>query len=304
MIRFSIRSLALVFGLSLLAFVPAAFAVDGVTLINQATSTNGLPGCAHAGFPIAICKSGSYRLSGDLTIASVDTDAIDIRANDVTLDLNGFSIVGPVTCQPGTYPIVCSNRGQGIGVLAGDLYPGNNVTLRNGNIRGMGAGGVLLYGTGNLVDSVHVEWSGGGTGVGLAPGIFVLFGVVSHCSATANVGAGIAGITVNINFSTSSYNGAYGFQGSAQPGPGGPPAPGSIGGTVVSNSVASNNGQDGIFDAFLAVNNTSTYNIGLGLRYDGNGYGYTGNVIYGNSGGTVTALGTSLGHNLCNSVAC
>jgi hypothetical protein len=70
------------------------------------------------------------------------------------------------------------------------------------------------------------------------------------------------------------------------------------------NSAAAYNGQDGIFDAFLAVNNTSTYNVGLGMRFDGNGYGYTGNVMYGNSGGSVSSLGTSLGHNLCSSVGC
>ncbi len=299
MFRFSIRSLALVFGLSLLAFVPAALAVDGVTLINQATSTNGLAGCPHAGFPILICKSGSYRLSGDLTIAGVNTDAIDITANDVTLDLNGFSIVGPVTCQAGTYAVVCSGSGTGYGVLTtvlpSGLFPAN-VTVRNGNIRGLGHAGVALLGTSSLAESVHVEWTGGAT----SHAISVYYGVVTHCTATANAGSGFDGFDVTITFSTAAYNGGYGFQGLA----GQTIAGLSTGGTVVSNSVASNNGQDGIFDAFLAVNNTSTYNIGLGLRYDGNGYGYMGNVIYGNSGGTVTALGTSLGHNLCNSVAC
>jgi len=82
---------------SLLAFEPRA-AVDGVVLIHQGTSVNGLPGCPHAGFPIIICHAGSYRLAGNLTVSAVNTDAIDITTNDVTLDLNGFTISGPSVC--------------------------------------------------------------------------------------------------------------------------------------------------------------------------------------------------------------
>ena len=53
------------FGLLLFAILlvsaPSALAVDGVILINQNTSVNGIPGCPHAGFPIVICQSGSSR---------------------------------------------------------------------------------------------------------------------------------------------------------------------------------------------------------------------------------------------------
>jgi hypothetical protein len=73
--------------------------VDGAILINQNTSVNGLPGCPHAGFPIVICQSGSYRLSGSLTMntsASGNYSGLDIAiaigSSNITLDLNGFSI--------------------------------------------------------------------------------------------------------------------------------------------------------------------------------------------------------------------
>ena len=61
---------------SLLMPVPSAVAVDGVVLINQGTSVNGLAGCPHSGFPIVICKSGSYRLSGDLKVSGLNTSGI------------------------------------------------------------------------------------------------------------------------------------------------------------------------------------------------------------------------------------
>jgi hypothetical protein len=88
------------FGLTiLLAFAPAALAVDGTVPINQSTITNGLTGCPTGGhFPIVICQSGSYRLSGNVTIPDANTDAIHITADNVTLDLNGFAILGPATC--------------------------------------------------------------------------------------------------------------------------------------------------------------------------------------------------------------
>ena len=303
MFRLSPRLLSVPFCLVLLGLAPAARAA--VVPIDQATSVNGLPGCPHTGFPILICQSGSYRLAGNLTTTSVDIDVIDITANDVTLDLNGFSIIGPVTCQQGTYPVVCSSAGGfGTAIQTPSLTPVDNVTVRNGNIRGMGGAGITLYGYGSIVDGLHVD----STGPGILnfsghpfPSIYVLSGVVSHCAATTNAGSGFGGASTTVEFSSSSYNGGYGFWGLV--GNLGPPNS-FFGAFVVNNSVASNNGQDGIFDAFLAANNTSTYNVGLGLRYDGNGYGYIDNVIYGNKGGTVTLLGTSLGHNLCNSVAC
>jgi hypothetical protein len=62
-----------------------AIATDGVTLIDQASVM------AAGGFPHTIAQPGSYRLSGSL-INSTIFDAIIIAADEVTLDLNGFTI--------------------------------------------------------------------------------------------------------------------------------------------------------------------------------------------------------------------
>src|SRR3954466_9962513 len=91
----------------------SAFAVDGVVLLNQSTALAGLGGCDTPGFPIIICNPGSYRLSGNLTVPDANTTAIALFADNVTIDLNGFSISGPVTCVEGTYPVQCSAIGTG-----------------------------------------------------------------------------------------------------------------------------------------------------------------------------------------------
>lgn len=82
--------------LTLIGLTPvAALAVDGVILIdqNKALAGNVTPGDT-AGYPVIISQPGSYRLSGNLTVPDGALAAVQITANDVTLDLNGFTIRG------------------------------------------------------------------------------------------------------------------------------------------------------------------------------------------------------------------
>src|SRR5215469_17235968 len=117
------------------------YSVDGVVLINQnvALAGNVTPGDT-PGFPVTITAQGSYKLSGNLIVPDANTTAIDITADPVTIDLNGFSIVGPVVCSG--FPVTsCTLSGTGIGVHAGLA---TNVTVLNGVVRGMGNVGVVL----------------------------------------------------------------------------------------------------------------------------------------------------------------
>ena len=69
-----------------MALVPCcALAVDGVVLINSSTVM------AAGGFPYIVSQPGSYKLSGNLT-PPVNTNAINITASFVTLDLGGFTV--------------------------------------------------------------------------------------------------------------------------------------------------------------------------------------------------------------------
>ena len=84
---------------AILLMAPAAYAVDGVLEINQVcATTNGCFPSDPGGFPVAIANPGSYRLTGNLQVPDASTSAITITAEDVTLDLNGFALLGVTTC--------------------------------------------------------------------------------------------------------------------------------------------------------------------------------------------------------------
>ncbi|MGH9394240.1 MAG: hypothetical protein ACRD1E_08730 [Terriglobales bacterium] len=107
-----------------LALAPAAHATDGVVLINQATSLNGLPGCGSSGFPIVICQPGSYRLAGNLVVAAAAANGIEIEASHVTLDLNGFTLEAAGDAATGT------------GILDAHGLPVDDLTVENGTVAG------------------------------------------------------------------------------------------------------------------------------------------------------------------------
>jgi hypothetical protein len=98
---------------------------DGVILIDQhrALAGNITPGDA-PGFPVTISASGSYRLASNLTVPTGLTGIL-IKANHVTLDLNGFIIRGRWT----------EGTGNPDGISDDDI-PVQGVTIRNGTIAG------------------------------------------------------------------------------------------------------------------------------------------------------------------------
>jgi len=97
------RNLFVLRGVVLLACIslilPAIATASGPVVITQAAALQGgISGvCDTPGFPITICKPGSYVLGSNLTVPA-NTDGIDIAVSDVTIDLNGFTLKGPVTC--------------------------------------------------------------------------------------------------------------------------------------------------------------------------------------------------------------
>jgi hypothetical protein len=113
----------------LLTLAGPAVAGEGVREINQACAQG--PGCFPGdtpGFWITISSPGTYRLTSDL-LAPLETEAIRIEANDVTLDLNGFTIAsaGGAILRNGVF--VIDRR---------------NVEIRNGTVRGFSGRGVMV----------------------------------------------------------------------------------------------------------------------------------------------------------------
>ena len=136
------------------------------------------------GFPFKITKPGSYKLTSNLVVPA-NTDGIDILASDVTLDLNGFSIIGPLVCT-GNDPATCPAATAGVGIKAGgdEGTPGpGDVKVFNGSVRGMGSNGIFLTGDGSLVQKVSAE-SNAGAGI-------IVAGSVIDSSAIGNGSTGI-----------------------------------------------------------------------------------------------------------------
>jgi parallel beta-helix repeat protein len=124
--------------LFLLALATPALAVDGVLEINQTCAVQtGCFGGDGPGLPVTISTSGSYRLTGNLSVP-VDTHGIEITVNDVTLDLNGFVISG--SGGTGGDGVSAPNRGS--------------ITVKNGVVKTMGGNGILV-GFQSLVQGVH-----------------------------------------------------------------------------------------------------------------------------------------------------
>lgn len=192
----------------LLAF--AAMAVGSSTVsadvvsINQKSAQAGKVTEGDApGFPVTISEPGSYRLSSNLVVTDAGVTVIEITADDVTLDLGGFSIVGPNSCA-GT-PVVCTISGGGIGVkaVADTGTSPENVRVMNGTVRGMGAHGVRLIGNGTAVERVNAVSNGG-------PGIVVGLGSIIDSVARFNgSGAAVVGLIVRGTIATNNSFGIF-----------------------------------------------------------------------------------------------
>jgi parallel beta-helix repeat protein len=162
------------------------YAVDGIVLINQANASAGnvTPGDT-PGFPVTISAPGSYKLSSNLVMPDANTTAIEITTNNVSIDLNGFSILGPTTCSGGPPVTSCSPAGTGNGIASNH----SSIAVVNGNIRGMGADGIHLDGgSNNRIEKVQAI-SNGGVGIFLGGGQ----DTVSSCHGSLNGATGISG---------------------------------------------------------------------------------------------------------------
>lgn len=163
-VRNGIRCRALV-GCCLLLFATIARATDGVIEISQAGALAGDPATGDLpGFPLTLSSSGSYRLTSDLDLRvepePANTTAIEVLADFVWLDLNGFSIIGPFSCS-GSPP---RSAGSGDGIVA----LGHHVTVTGGHVRGIGRDAIAL-GDGGRVRDVVVTCSGR-TGISVGAG--------------------------------------------------------------------------------------------------------------------------------------
>ena len=258
------RKLAAVFfaAVTVLGFAAAAGAVDGTIDINQAKVL------AAGGFPFTISTSGSYRLTGNLTVP-LNTNGIVVGANFLTIDLNGFSITGP-------------GSGTGTGIISG-LFGG--ITVENGAVTGFHDGVVL--GADSIVKSVHADLNANN---GITAGNN---SVIAGCTANSNGNLGItAGDNSGVEGCTANSNTAFGIDCS-------------FNGCTISNNAANGNnigirlrGSGGVI-----LHNTSINNSHQGIEAADNTTGYGENVLTLDGIPNVTG-GTSMKNNVCNGALC
>ncbi|MBW2383270.1 MAG: right-handed parallel beta-helix repeat-containing protein [Deltaproteobacteria bacterium] len=277
--------------LLLLAAPPTVAARDGVIQLNASrAAAGGVTAGDSPGHPVTISESGSYRLVGNLVTAS-DVSAIEITADHVTLDLNGFSLTG-----------IGSGNEEGIAIIG----PRTDVEIRDGSVHDFGdAGirssdcsgcrvirvrvfdngwtGVLLGGQGNLIRD-STAWSNGSSGL-YANGGSSFLRNVSHNNNTFGISLSGNGGTIanNTVYDNNSSGLAARFGGHA----------------VIRSNASFSNGGDGIeaTGGSVVVDNSVANNTGHGLDLTAD-CGYGGNVMRGNTAGTVDA-GVQIDSNIC-----
>jgi parallel beta-helix repeat protein len=178
---------------------PTMKTLDQVEPRKEVNATN-TPGDATNLFIIS--QPGSYYLSANIT-GVAGKSGIQIAAESVTLDLNGFQLIG---------------GGTGAGIAVSGIR--RNLAIRNGTIRNWSADGVAAgLGVFSLYENLRIYKNGSVNGVGL------LFGggsIVRGCVSSYNVGNGFnsstfsgggeAGAGVVVEDCVSLGNGGNGFQ--------------------------------------------------------------------------------------------
>lgn len=247
-----------------------AAAADGQILISQskATAGNVTPGDT-PGFPVTISRSGSFRLSSNLVLpANMNLNAIELSDGvEITLDLNGFQIIGPCPRPFG----VGACDGQG-GTGKGVLGLGAIARIINGTIRGMASDGMDISSNVKLENMRLLE--NGGSGATLGRGSFVI-----SCMIGGNYGDGILGAHVGLGRGTIQQNVITNNGHIA-------------GGIRVGTGIKITSGA--IDGGVLILDNAITDNAGLGLDATGNAdAAYGRNLLRGNNGGGVQVVGGS-----------
>lgn len=231
----------------------------GVLPINQdcAEGIGCFPGDL-AGLPVTITVPGSYRLTSDLA-GVVNVNGIEITADDVTLDLSGFAVVGTGT--------------GGFGILVN----ADNAEVRNGTVRDWGSRGVNAVSADNsLFERLRIS-DNGSTGIIAGAG-----STIRHVVARGN---GSVGIQLNlhglVSHSTAQNNGGNGIQVGS--------------GGSVTDSAASENAGAGIRStlASLIARNTAEANTADGIL-TGNGCTVSGNAVSNNGGDGIDAAAANL----------
>ena len=176
--------------------------------------------------PFVIHEPGSYVLTQNVQITEEDIDGIVITTDNVTLDLNGFTMLGP-----GDF------LGTGRGIRVVDDR--KNITIKNGMINDWGTQGIFARFCSNVSFQNLDLTANGGTGIVAGSG-----SMIKNVRSSGNMGYGVqmsegeGGVMTNVVTTHNLWAGIFARE------------------AVITRSVASDNGQHGIFNPEGVINNS------------------------------------------------
>jgi hypothetical protein len=209
---------------------PVASSYKTLTEVEPRIAVNAAntPGDADSIFRIA--QPGSYYLTGNVAGIAAK-HGVEIAASGVTLDLNGFDLVG------------VAGSLDGVSVTLVNVV---NVNVRNGSVRSWGGSGINLTDAAtsatNVADIVAAQNVFAGIRMGFG-------GTITRCTAYNNAGSGIAGAAGTvITECASNTNGGHGITTGS--------------GCTISRCTVRSNVADGIniFNQCLILNNDCSLN--------------------------------------------
>jgi hypothetical protein len=270
--------------------------IEPRTPIN-ATNT---PGDSFSLFTIT--RPGAYYLTTNIT-GVAGRNGIGIAADNVTLDLNGFALIG------------VSNSSDGIAVM--DIGH-TNIAVRDGSLQGWGDYGMNMGGGQSCVyQDLRLSLNGGGllagggtlvnacvavrnTGVGISAGSA---SVITACTARNNTGHGFQATSPGVSFSecNSVDNGGNGYQGATSIAFRRCLARDNEGhgfyadtGGIFADCLATSNGTNGIHARArsFVLHNDCCNNTGAGIAVDTDASRVEANTVTGNTGAGIKVSGT------------
>jgi hypothetical protein len=277
---------------------PGPVAATGKTTneIEPRVAVQSLPGDANNSFIIS--QPGSYYLMGNINGAG-GKNGISIQADGVTLDLNGFALIGEATGSavgitvPAPRTGLCVRNGtirqwRSFGVAAQNAsssvlerlraFLNNEDGLRIGNesvvrdcVMTGNSGNGLLSSDRVLVSGCVVDVNGGTSGMSLGSDVQVIDCLVSRSLGVAD---GIqVGARSTVLRCTVSRNAGNGIQVGA--------------GTTVADCTVCWNGANGIVgsDRCHIARNTCDANLSIGINVNGSGSRVDGNICTNGGGG-------------------
>ncbi|KNZ34148.1 MAG: hypothetical protein AD742_01705 [Methylibium sp. NZG] len=238
----------------------AGLASDPVDIDADAAARGNVTAGDAPGFPVTISQPGRYRLRSDLLVPP-HADGIVITAPDVTLDLNGHRVHGPVRCTHSAVirAVACNGRVDSMPRAGIHAAAASRSVIRNGSVSGF-AGVGIHHGDSTLIENVEVSGNAGAGIVGAradasadapksAPAVLLRQVLVQY-----NGGAGFVCDRANVERSSFADNGGNGVE---------------CQGGEFADSVSRGNGGYGVADGFKPGLRTINNRMGAVARDGG-----------------------------------